>query len=249
VMVVARSLLAALVDCLPRLRPELAGPLTLAGTPAPTGALVARLWVRLCVSAPAPGMLDALNAAMVLLADHELSPSTLAARIAASVRADPYAVVCTGLGVVSGALHGAASLAAEDLLAEIHQPEAADGVIGERLRRGEPLPGFGHPIYTGGDPRALLLLSLLRAAHVDRGRLAIVESVLEAMAERGLSAANVDFALAALVHTAGMTRGAGEAIFAIARSAGWIAHALEEYAHRTVFRPRATYTGSRAGRE
>jgi citrate synthase len=241
----ARSLLAALVDCLPRLRPELAGPLVLGGSAAPAGALAARLWVRLCPTAPVPGMVDALNASLVLLADHELSPSTLAARIAASVRADPSAVVSAGLGVLSGSLHGGASLAVEDLLAEVHQPEQADGIIGERLRRGESIPGFGHPLYPGGDPRAVALLALLRAAVPGGDRQETIAAVIETMQERGQPPPNVDFALGALARVAGMTRGAGGAILAVARAAGWIAHALEEYAQRTVFRPRAAYVGVR----
>lgn len=241
----ARSLIAAMVDCLPRLRPELAGPLALGGAAAPAGALAARLWVRLCATAPEPGMVDALNTALVLLADHELSPSTLAVRIAASVRADPYAAVCTGLGAVSGSLHGAASLAVEDLLAEIHQPEQADGVIGERLRRGEQIPGAGHPLYPGGDPRTVALLASLQAAAAGHDRAATVEATIESMRERGLPAPNVDFALGALARVAGMTRGAGEAIVAVARTAGWIAHALEEYARPSSYRPRASYVGPR----
>jgi citrate synthase len=174
-----------------------------------------------------------------------LSPSTLAVRIAASVRCDPYAVTSTGLGVVSGSLHGAASLAVEDMLAEIHQPEQADGVIGERLRRGEQIPGAGHPLYPGGDPRAAALLSMVLPTASNEGRAATVQAAIDAIQERGLPSPNVDFALGALARVAGMTRGAGEAIFAVARTAGWVAHALEEYAHRTAFRPRAAYVGPR----
>jgi citrate synthase len=236
----ARSLLATMVSALPPLRPDLAGPLELGGAQAPAGALAAKLWVRLCPASPSPGMLDTLNAAMILLADHELSASTLAARIAASVHAGPHAVVGTGLGVVSGALHGGASLAAEDLLAEVGQPDHADGLVGARLRRNERVPGFGHALYRTGDPRAPFLLNLLR----ERSRpeqLATVEAVLESMLERGLPPPNVDFAVAAFTRAAGMVRGAGEAIFAVARTAGWLAHAVEEYRRPTVFRPRAVH--------
>jgi citrate synthase len=78
-------------------------------------------------------------------------------------------------------------------------------------------------------------------------RLEVVEALLEAARRRGLPHPNVDLALAALAHVTSMTRGAGEAIFAIARSAGWIAHALEEYARNTPIRPRAIYTGPHPG--
>jgi citrate synthase len=140
-------------------------------------------------------------------------------------------------------LHGAASLAAEAFIDSIPHPTAAARVVGEWLRRGEPLPGFGHPLYPEGDPRATALIEALRPALADAPALAVAEAVLAAVQGRGLPPANVDFALAAFVRAAGMVHGAGEAIFAVARTAGWIAHALEEYAERTVLRARAVYTG------
>ena len=135
-----------MVDCLPGVPPGPPGP-PLPRTRAPSrgpGAPVAgRLWSRLCGQRPAPGLMRALSAALVLLADHELAASTLAARAAASVRADPYAVVGTGLGAMSGALHGGASLGAETLMAAASGPRrrapgggrvAAPGREGPRFR-------------------------------------------------------------------------------------------------------------------
>jgi citrate synthase len=214
-------------------------------------------------------MVDVLDVALVLAADHELAASAVAARVAASVQADPYAVVGAGLGAVSGALHGGLSLAAETLLAEIGTPERARRVIGDRLRWGEQVPGLGHSLYPDGDPRAACLLAWLgRAAGSElsietarrldtrrdhhrlterqrdmRARLVVVEAVVDAVRRRRLPAPNVDFALAALAFVAGMTRGAAETVFAVGRIAGWLAHALEEYQRRTPIRPRALYTG------
>jgi citrate synthase len=196
--------------------------------------------------------------------------------VAASVRADPYAVVSAGLAAASGSLHGGASLAVEALLAEIARPGAerpagprrrsqqaererpaagsrrasqrAGRVLGERLRRGERLRGFGHPLYPDGDPRAAHLLDRLRQAAGGSPRMAVVDALLAATRRRGLPPPNVDLALAALGHVAGMTRGAGEAIFAVARVAGWLAHALEEYDRATPIRLRAVYTGPAPGR-
>jgi citrate synthase len=164
-----------------------------------------------------------LRAALVLLADHELAASTLAARVAASVRADPYAVVATGLGAVGGALHGGASLGAETMLAAAQDAAGAPRVVGELLRRGERVRGFGHFVYRAGDPRAGLLLAMVRRAVPASPRLAVADAVLATCA--------------------GMIRGAGEVIFAVARTAGWLAHALEEYTARTPLRPCAVYTG------
>jgi citrate synthase len=91
------------------------------------------------------------------------------------------------------------------------------------------------------------LLTRLHDASVGPPRLAVVEALLAAAADRGLPEPTVDLALAALAHVAGMTRGAGEAVFAVARTAGWIAHALEEYERDTPIRPRARYAGPAPG--
>jgi citrate synthase len=252
-----RSLVAGLVDCLPRLAPQPAGPApgqprrgreaSRPGTPGPSS-IAARLWHGLSPLDPEPGLVGVVDAALVLLADHELAASTVAARVAASVRADPYAVASAGLAVVSGTLHGGASLGIEALLDEIDRTDqAASVVVGARLRRGDRLRGFGHRLYPDGDPRAGVLLARLRDAAGASRRLEAVESLLEAAARRGLPDPNVDLALAALAHVAGMTHGAAEAIFATARTAGWIAHALEEYERDTPIRPRAIYTGPTPG--
>ena len=237
VMAAARGLIAAMVDCLPAAGQGTAGDDSIAGRLAP----------KLCLRPPADGLIAALRAALVLLADHELAASTLAARVAASVRADPYAVVGTGLGAMSGALHGGAALGAEVLLLSASGPADAPRVVGELLRRGERIPGLGHFVYQAGDPRSVLLLDLIRKAAPESGRLAVAEAVLAEARRRALPAPNIEFALAVLSTVAGMTPGAGEAIFAVARTAGWLAHALEEYARATPIRPRGVYTGRAAG--
>jgi citrate synthase len=244
-----RALIAGLVDCLPRLTPPRRGRPAARRGPALQGAtsIAARLWAGLSPADPEAGLVGVVDAALVLLADHELAASTVAARVAASVRADPYAVASAGLAAVSGTLHGGASLGIEDLLREIDLPERAASVVGTRLRRGERLRGFGHRLYPAGDPRARVLLDRLRAAAAGSPRLEVVEALLETTTGRGLPEPTVDLALAALAHVAAMTRGAGEAIFAIARTAGWIAHALEEYDRNTPIRPRAIYTGPSPG--
>jgi citrate synthase len=240
-----RALVAGLAGCLPRLGPP----------PPPDAGIAAHLWSCLSPLDPEPALLAVLDAALVLLADHELAASTVAARVAASVRADPYAVAAAGLATLSGSLHGGASLAVEALLAEVGRPGLtprqarawAGRVLGERLRRGERLRGFGHPLYPDGDPRAAYLLARLRRAAGGSPRLAAVGSLLDATRRRGLPPPNVDLALAALGHVAQMTRGAGEAIFAVARVAGWLAHAIEQYDRAAPIRLRAVYTGPPPG--
>jgi citrate synthase len=248
VAVTGRRLLATLVDSLPR-QSAVSGPLHVRSGPPLSESLAARLWTGLSEAEAPAGALEAMNAALVLLADHELSVSTLAARMAASIAADPYSVVGVGLSALGAAMQAVASLAAEDLLVEVGSPGGASVAIGERLRRGDRLPGFGHRLYPEGDPRAPVLLELLRQCWDGDQRFAIVESVIAATAQRGLPAPNVDFMLAALAHLAGMRRGASEAIFGIARSAGWLAHAIEEYGRRSSIRPRAVYVGVPVGPE
>lgn len=225
----AAPLVAAMVDGLPGA--------------APRGPLAARLWPALARSAPTLGWASALNAALVLLADHDLAASTLAARIAASTRADPYSVVLAGLGVFAGAAHGGASGPVHELL-QVAATDHAGPVVAERLATGEHLAGFGHFLYPDGDPRAIALLELVRGACDDERRLATCEQVLDLARTHIGVEPNVDFAIAALTFCAGMPRDAGEAIFAIARTAGWIAHALEELDEQPLrFRPVTRYVG------
>lgn len=242
VIAAGRNIIAGMVDCLPS-----------GVTAEPDEPIAGRLWSRLCAGPgpgrPTPGLMRALSAALVLLADHELAASTLAARAAASVRADPYAVVGTGLGAMSGALHGGASLGAETLMAAASSPEDVPRVVAELLRRGEKVPGFGHFVYRGGDPRAILLLDLVRRVAPKSGQLAVADAVFAEVRHKSLPEPNIDFAIATLVRVAGMVRGAGEAIFAVARTAGWIAHALEAYSGPGPLRPRAVYTGRPAADE
>ena len=233
VVATGRTLIAGMVDALPqRARRKPAG-----------SSIAARLWSKL-TSAPADAaLLRVLDAALVLLADHELAASTVAARVAASVKADPYAVVSAALGVVTGPVHGGASLGAERMFAQMREPGDAVRVIGERLRAGERIPGVGHQVYKSGDGRATKLLELLHAVAPRHPRVAVADATRQELSSRGLPPVNADLALATLTGVCGMAPGSGEAVFAVARTAGWLAHAMEEYHTSTPLRPRATYVG------
>jgi citrate synthase len=243
VIAAGQVIMAGMVDCLP-------GGQGSTGTPDESEAsLTARLWRRLCPGRSGTELRDVLRAALVLLADHELAASTLAARVAASVRADPYAVVATGLGALGGALHGGASLGVETMLGAAASPADVPRVVGSVLRRGERIPGFGHFVYRSGDPRAVFLLGEVRAAAPGSPRLEVADALAAEVARRGLPRPNIDFAMGVLASVSGMVGGAGEAVFAVARTAGWLGHALEEYARRTPLRPRARYTGPGGGNQ
>jgi citrate synthase len=214
--------------------------------PAPQGEGLAEvLWARLTGHPATPSGVAALNAALVLLADHDLAASTFAARVAASTRAHPYAVVQAGLAALEGPLHGAASDLVYGLLTEVVQGRDAVAAIAGRLRADGWIAGFGHPLYPAGDPRAAVLLGLLEAEPTAGGpvRSAMAE-LTAAMARHSGAAPTIDFALAGFALLHGMAADAGETVFAVARTAGWIAHALEEYADEpSRFRPSGRYAG------
>jgi citrate synthase len=202
-----------------------------------TAGVAERLWVALADSEAKPRaeQVAALNAALILLADHELAASTFAARVAASAWAGPYRVILAGLGPLGGSLHGGAGLAVEALLDEVAAGADPGNALDALIVAG-PVPGFGHRVYRDRDPRADHLLARL-------GRDPATAALLEAAETRGLPAPNVDFALAALVKAHGLRAGSSATIFTVARIAGIVAHALEEYEHRLRFRPRASYVG------
>jgi citrate synthase len=209
------------------------------------GTMAARLWARLGGDRPRPGVIAALNAALVLLADHELAASTLAARVAASTRADPYAVVGAALGAVSGPLHGGASRAAR-LMIEAAATVGPEAALADAMVTYGGYPGYGQRLYPDGDPRAVALLPYIRAIEGRQAAVGVVDAVAEVARARVGVHPNIDFALAGLSHVSGLPVEAGEIVFSVARSAGWIAHAIEEYGEaRLRFRPRAVYVGPR----
>lgn len=223
----------------------LAGTLSIVAETEPADrSAAARLWAALRPDArsPRPAQVAAVNAALVLLADHELAASTLAARVAASAWADPYRVVLAGLGPLGGTLHGGAAAAVQRLLTDIQTPADAFVAIDRHVSAGG-VPGLGHRVYRDRDPRADHLLARLEAVADDPDRLRAVQATLEAVRTLSLPAPNVDFALAALTDVMGLRPDAPPTIFTTARLVGLIAHALEEYPHRLRFRPRARYVG------
>lgn len=238
VAAVGRRLIPTMVAALPVVGDGRVPELRLPGRERMRGTVAGRLWTRMAPGRPPSGAIRALNAALVLLADHELAPSTLAVRVAASTRADPYAAVAAGLATVGGPYHGKASAIVRRILQRARETNS-DAALAEAHERDGVYAGFGHFLYERGDPRAQVLLALIRDAWPGHPRLAEVESLVRA-AKRKDALPNVDLGLAALGHVAGMDVHAGDAIFAIARTAGWLAHTAEEYAEPVLrFRPRA----------
>jgi citrate synthase len=178
---------------------------------------------------------DLIRSALVLLADHELNASTFAARVAASTGAPIAACLLAGLATLTGPRHGGAGAAAIALVEDAERL-GADEAIARWLAHDRPLPGFGHPLYPEGDPRAQALLPDL---DIDDGLLHLRDSVLAAT---GLHP-NIDFALAALTRSLRLPADAPFRLFALGRSVGWTAHAIEQVASNRPIRPRARYDG------
>jgi len=201
--------------------------------------------VQRALGAPARGA-GLLETALVLCADHELNVSSFAARVAASTGADLEACVLAALAAFSGPRHGAESMRVQALVTETGRPERARPTLLARVRRGEALPGFGHPLYPNGDPRGTLLLALT-AGHAHRsGPLATLRALVAEAARLGIGAPNLDVGLLAVAHALRLPPWAGQVLFCVGRSAGWIAHVAEQRSSGELLRPRARYVGPRA---
>jgi len=185
---------------------------------------------------------DVIRTALVLCADHELNVSAFTARCAASAGASPYDVVSAALATLKGYKHGGAAERVLTLADEARTPGGARALVGNRLRRGQPLPGFGHPLYPAGDPRAALLLQLAESSRNDQAWRP-VRHLLKACVELLDDHPNLDFGLAAITRAYRLPQQAPAILFALGRTTGWIAHAIEEYASGRLIRPRARYTG------
>jgi citrate synthase len=187
---------------------------------------------------------DLFRRGLVLVADHELNASTYTVRCAVSTGLNLYDATVAGLVALKGPKHGGAGPLAAHMVADL-----ADGDLVAKVRRhiamGDRIPGFGHTIYKNGDPRADSLLAALAEAGADP-RLA-VEVPARITEATGLYP-NIDFAFAVMMRMFGLPIGHESALFAIARSAGWVAHAIEQLQSKTLIRPRARYTGPAPGR-
>jgi citrate synthase len=187
---------------------------------------------------------DLIRRALVLLADHELNASAFTVRCAASTGLNLYDAMIAGLVALKGPKHGGAGVLAAQFVKTLVDRDVAP-VIRERVALGERFAGFGHGVYKHGDPRARALLeALARAGAAEKLTREIPERIAEATGEF----VNIDYALAALVHTLGLPPGHELVLFAMARTVGWIAHASEQLRHGGLIRPRARYIGPAPGR-
>ncbi len=204
-------------------------------------------------SVPAPEKVHALEDYLVLLADHGMNASTFALRVVLSTNSDYVSAVTAAIGTLKGPAHGGAPSKVSDMLDAVGEPANAERWIDAALARGERLFGFGHRAYKTDDPRGLLLHAIARKIAEPR-RLALAEAVESA----GLAAlrrekpgrrlfTNVEFYSAVVLEAVGLPRELFTPTFAVARTAGWAAHALEQAADNRLIRPDIAYTGAKDG--
>ncbi len=225
-------------------------PLALAHRPlgriAQAAAMAPRLMLVLAESGAADWEVEALDRVLIACAEHELNASTFAARVVASTGADLYASVLAALCSLSGPIHGGACDRIEAMLAELIDGGRVSDCLAVFSERHQLTPGFGHAIYPAGDPRAVLLRENAERIARHRGRklLEIAHKVEEAVWKQERLRPNLDFYLTVCTRMLGFPRGLPAAIFAVGRTAGWIAHSLEQYADNRLIRPRMRYRGA-----
>ncbi len=216
-------------------------PRTGSPTDGQSSTIAAQLWGGLSDDEPTSAQIRAVDTMLALLVDHGLASSTFAVRVAASARADPYSAVLAGLGVLGGTLHGAASAAVHDLFVDAQETDVSSA-IGRAQQRLGRTPGWGHAVYTTADPRFGLLMARVLDAWGDDRRIHTIQRIRDTVNARTGAIENIDLAIGSLTWLSGMAPSAGEVFFAIARTAGWLAHAMEEYGEAELrFRPKARY--------
>lgn len=186
---------------------------------------------------------DAIRAALVLCADHELNASAFTARTTAAAGTTLYGAVMAGMAALQGSKHGGISRRTENLLHDLAESDDPAENVRQRLRDQEPMPGFSHWLYPNGDPRAKVLMRLMAEHRGDTKTFAQMSQVIETMKSAAGIKPNIDLALAALCVTYDLPRGSALCLFALGRTAGLIAHAIEQQMRPGLIRPRARYTG------
>jgi citrate synthase len=190
---------------------------------------------------------QAMDAAMILMADHELNASTFAARVTASTLAGMYAAITSAIGTLHGPLHGAANQRAMEMLLEIGESDSVEPYIKAALAAKKRIMGFGHRVYKNViDPRAVVLREMLYdlCTQTDNCHFYHLAAAVAAMVkeQKGLDP-NVDFYAAPLLYTLGIPLDLFTPVFAASRIAGWTAHTMEQCENNRLLRPLSQYVG------
>lgn len=195
---------------------------------------------------PTPEMEKALDAYLILLADHGLNASTFAARVTTGTLSNLYSAATSAVGTLSGELHGAANQYAMEMILEIGTPEKAAPYVNKLLDEKKKVMGFGHRIYKTRDPRAEAFRMIAKDLCVKAGKttwLEIADQVEKVMWERKKIPCNVDFFSAPVLYVLGFPPDFFTTVFAASRIAGWSAHIIEQQLDNRLIRPMAEYIG------
>jgi citrate synthase len=214
---------------------------------------LARIALRAWGSEPRRRAVAAVDAALVLLADHELNASAFASRVAAGTGADLYACFIAALAVASGPRHGGAADRVEALAHDVLRraesigvplERAARDLVAQRSQRGEDIPGFGHQLYPAGDPRCPPLLHAAHGITTTLAGIRAIDALIAVMSHRR-QLPTVDCGLVALSFALQLPPGAAAGLFVLGRTAGWVAHVFEQRSQGFLLRPRARYVPGR----
>lgn len=188
----------------------------------------------------------ALDASLILYAEHEFNASTFAARVCAATLSDFHSAVTAAIGTLRGSLHGGANEAAMALVERFDSPESAERGVREMLARKEKVMGFGHAVYRKSDPRSPVIkawASRLAVSPEDRLLFEVAEAIDSLLdREKGLFP-NLDFYSAPAYRSLGIPTKLFTPIFVCSRITGWSAHIIEQRADNRLIRPTADYVG------